>query len=403
MGNRVLLLHYTTPSVLGGVEQVMAVHAAALRDAGTDVAIVAGRGSPGPRGVPLVRIPEIDSRHPAVLRNFRALARGDVRPVHRELVVRLTGALRPHVAEAARVVVHNAFTLHKNHALTEALELLAGEFPGRLIAWTHDLAWADPQYAAERHPGEPWERFARLVPGVRYVTVSRARARQLAELTGTAEDAIAVVPNGLDVTAALALSPAGARLRQRLRLDGYDPVVLVPARITRRKRIEVAIDAARALRERGLAPALIVTAGPGAHNATNRAYLDELRSRADGVAGIFLFHDLGIRVSDRLLADLYALADILLLPSQSEGFGIPILEAGFHRIAIVCSDLPPLRELAGSRARYVPPDADGSQVAEAIVHALANDRAAALRRDLREYSWERILPRVLDTIRDGTT
>ena len=75
---RVLLLHFTTPSVLGGVEQVMGVHAQGLRDAGAEVAIVAGRGRlPGAlRGVRLIRIPEIDSKHRAVLAMCRSLARG---------------------------------------------------------------------------------------------------------------------------------------------------------------------------------------------------------------------------------------------------------------------------------------------------------------------------------------
>jgi len=40
---RILFVHYTTPQVLGGVEQVMAAHAAALLAAGKDVAVLAGR------------------------------------------------------------------------------------------------------------------------------------------------------------------------------------------------------------------------------------------------------------------------------------------------------------------------------------------------------------------------
>ncbi|MBI2300477.1 MAG: glycosyltransferase, partial [Armatimonadetes bacterium] len=47
----------------------------------------------------------------------------------------------------------------------------------------------------------------------------------------------------------------------------------------------------------------------------------------------------------RVLADLYALADVVLLPSSTEGFGLPLLEAGLHRVPIVCSDLPALREV----------------------------------------------------------
>ena len=91
------------------------------------------------------------------------------------------------------------------HSLTEALIWLASERPGLVIAWTHDLAWCDPQYASERHPGDPWELIARAHPGVRYVAVSDERANQLSSDTGLARDKVYVVPSGVDVAAALGL------------------------------------------------------------------------------------------------------------------------------------------------------------------------------------------------------
>ena len=151
---RVVLIHYTAPSILGGVEQVMGAHATALREAGADVTIVAGRGR-APKGVRLARIPEVDSRNEGVLRDFRSLAQGERTKAHDALVDRLVRKLRPLFGTADRVVVHNVMTMHKDLALTEALVRLARERPGVLIAWTHDLAWSDPQYASERHPGDP--------------------------------------------------------------------------------------------------------------------------------------------------------------------------------------------------------------------------------------------------------
>ena len=128
---RVLFLHYTAPSILGGVEHVMGIHAAAAVHAGDSVAIVAGRGTE--RGVPVIKIPELDSQHPAVLRDRAALARGEVAPEHALLVASITRKLRPHIRRADRVVVHNVFTLHLNAALTEALFALAAERPGVFI------------------------------------------------------------------------------------------------------------------------------------------------------------------------------------------------------------------------------------------------------------------------------
>ena len=367
----------------------MGAHARALKDAGALVTIVAGRGR-APRGVRLLRVPEADSRHPAVLRDFRSLARGERTEAHDALVEKLVRRLRPIFAKADRVVAHNVLTMHKDLALTEALVWLASERPGQVIAWTHDLAWCDPQYASERHPGDPWDLIARAHPGVRYVAVSDERANQLASVTGLARDKVNVVPNGVDVAAALGLSSAGARLAERLDLYRADPLLLLPARLTRRKRIEAAIAAARVLRGRGHAAALVVTGPPGPHNAANERYLAELAALAKGAPGVHLLHALGVRAPYRLVADLYALADALVLPSESEGFGIPLLEAALHRLPIVCSDLATLRALAGDAATYVRPDASAEAIADAVEHALEQP-GARFRSRVRALSWPRVL------------
>lgn len=376
----------------------MGAHAAGLRDSGARVTIVAGRGRAAPRGVRLARIPEVDSRHPAVQRDFDALARGERLASHDTLVARLERALRAHIKSADRVVVHNVLTMHKNLALAEAIARLASDHPGRVVAWTHDLAWCDPQYASQRHRGEPWDLIARAIDGVRYVAVSEDRQRQLAALTGIATRRIAVVPNGIDVDAALGLSASGARLAGRLALHDADPLLLLPARITRRKRIEAAIDAVGALRARGRNAMLVVTGSPGPHNRTNAAYLDELERRARGVGGVHLLATLGIRPSYRVVADLYALADALVLPSESEGFGIPALEAGLHRLPIVCSDLPTLRAVAGDAATYVGVRATGETIATALLRALGTPGSALAAR-AKTHAWPRVLrDRVLPVI-----
>lgn len=397
-GPRVLLIHYTSPSVIGGVEQVMGAHASVLTSAGAAVTIVAGRGGPPAAGVRMVRIPEVSSTHPAVLSDFRALAEGVVSEAHARLVDRLTSALRPHFRRADRVVVHNVLTMHKSLALTEAVATLARERRGRVVAWTHDLAWIDPRYAVERHLGDPWDLIARPIPGVRYVAVSQERATQLAQLTGLRRSAIRVVPNGIDLASVLGLSDAGARIAQRLGLMDADPLLLLPARLTRRKRIEVAIDAARSLRARHPRAALVVTGSPGPHNVANLAYASQLASRARRVRGVHVLHSLGIRASERVMSDLFALADAVLIPSEAEGFGIPALEAGAHGVPLVCSDLPVLRALAGNAATYVRPDADGAEVARAIERRLGVDPIARLRRRAKEHEWSRIAPLVRRTI-----
>jgi hypothetical protein len=69
---RILFIHYTTPQILGGVEQVMSAHMAALLASRKEVAVLAGRGGVKPPGVRVIRVAEADSRHPAVERDLLA-------------------------------------------------------------------------------------------------------------------------------------------------------------------------------------------------------------------------------------------------------------------------------------------------------------------------------------------
>jgi len=395
---RVLFIHYTTPAILGGVEQVIGAHAAALKAAGCDVAVLAGRGAAKPRGVRLIRVAEADSRHPAVERDLAALSRGDRRPDHDALVARIMTRIHPHVERADRVVVHNVLTMPLNLALTSVLATLARGHPGRFMAWTHDLSYYDERYASLRREGPPWDLVTRAVPGVRYVTVSEERANQLARLTGLARRQIEVVANGVDVGEVLGLAPTGVRLAERLRLFDADPLLLLPVRITPRKRIEAAIDATAVLRRRGHAAMLVVTGATGPHNAANKAYLADLVARAKTVEGVHLLAALGLRLEYGTVVDLYSLADVLVFPSESEGFGIPMLEAGLHRMPIVCSDIPVLRETGGDGAIYVPPDASGEVLADAIERAL-DTPVMRMRARARAHAWPRVLrERVLPVI-----
>lgn len=54
------------------------------------------------------------------------------------------------------------------------------------------------------------------------------------------------------------------------------------------------------------------------------------------------------------LARLYRGARVVLMPSDNEGFGLPVIEALACGAPVVASDLPTLREAGGGAARHVP-------------------------------------------------
>jgi glycosyltransferase involved in cell wall biosynthesis len=103
-------------------------------------------------------------------------------------------------------------------------------------------------------------------------------------------------------------------------------------------------------------------------------------------------------VSYRSVADLYRMADVVLLPSESEGFGLPLLEAALSRAPLVCADLPVLRELA-TGAFIFPVGGGPDAVAQAVRRALASRAVRAKRAVVARYSWEAVVQRIERVVR----
>jgi glycosyltransferase involved in cell wall biosynthesis len=109
-------------------------------------------------------------------------------------------------------------------------------------------------------------------------------------------------------------------------------------------------------------------------------------------------------VPDDYLAGLYAEAEILVMPSLYEGFGLPVLEAMASGTPVVSSNTSSLPEVGGSAALYFPPeDHDAlSQNLEAVLTngSLAADmRSKGLKR-AAEFSWERTATETIQVYRD---
>ena len=181
-----------------------------------------------------------------------------------------------------------------------------------------------------------------------------------------------------------------------------DCVFLLPARLTRRKNIELGLHWLAAVREQsGWDARLVVTGPPGPHNPTNAAYLEQLlalrRELQLDQAAHFVYeaHDNAAEplfLTDEEMAQFYQLADALFFPSRQEGFGIPILEAALARLPIFATDLPPFRESAGPWATLFPPETPAHKVARAILKILQRDRAFQLRRRvLGHFTWRRLV------------
>lgn len=394
---RIGMVHYAGPPFVGGVELTMYHHARVLLALGHEVVVVAGRGEACLPGMVFHHVPQVGSRGARIEALNAALARGEIPDEFETLVAEIRTALLETLGACDVVIGHNFFTLHKNLALTTAVYrmVMAHEGPP-WIAWHHDFAWLRPQYLPELHEGEPWELLRRPWPGVRHVTVSAAQRADLARLYGVNAETITVVPPGVEPATLWRLPPRIADLVARWGLLHADVVFLLPARITRRKQIERALEWLAALRAHtGEDARLVITGPPGPHNPANQAYFQELLAlRAElGIDHAAHFaYEAGVEPTDDEVAALYQVADALMFTSKQEGFGIPVLEAGLLRLPIFATDLPPFHESVGGEAHLFAPEMPPEDVAAVIAEALQHDRALRLRkRMLREFTWQRIV------------
>lgn len=401
----IALLHYAGPPLVGGVEVTIAAHARVLAADGWQVKIVAGSGGAVAPGVEVIIDPLLGSRGDVIEQVNSELARGVVSAAYHALVTQIVAVLSVALAGVDAVMVHNVVSLHKNLAFTAALAQLqrAGQLP-KVLAWCHDFAWLDPLYLAELHPGEPWDLLRQVWPNTRYVVVSQDRRAMLAGLLGLPASDVAVVTPGVDLVAFLKLEPETAALIDQFKLLDAEPLLLLPARITRRKNIEAAIAIIGGLRDAGLQPKLVVTGPPGPHNPTNAAYLAHLQALRDATGDpasvVFLyevFRDEAGKprpVSDAMLSDFYRIADGLLFPSRYEGFGIPIIEAALAGLPMFASDIAPFRETAGEAALLFDLAASPHATAARIAEFFRTDVRSTLRRRVRQaYTWEAIYRR----------
>jgi glycosyltransferase involved in cell wall biosynthesis len=108
-------------------------------------------------------------------------------------------------------------------------------------------------------------------------------------------------------------------------------------------------------------------------------------------------------VDRETLAAIYRRSAILLMPSEREGFGLPVLEALACGTAVVASDIPALREVGGGAVEYA--DLDDVHEWAAMIRRLVLERdheparwrarrEAAVAR-AAEFSWSRYATEVV--------
>ena len=161
---------------------------------------------------------------------------------------------------------------------------------------------------------------------------------------------------------------------------GEAPFVLHVGSCIPRKRIDVLLDVFAALRIKHPDLRLVKVSGDWTESQQ-----EQITRLGIGNAIIYLKG-----LERTTLAALYRRASVVLLTSEAEGFGLPVIEALACGAIIVVSDIPVLREVGGSAAVYCPV-ADVSAWVKTVEQLLENPTTApeySLRlAQAQKYSW----------------
>jgi glycosyltransferase involved in cell wall biosynthesis len=228
------------------------------------------------------------------------------------------------------------------------LDRWRGERP--VVAMVHELpSVAAPDAAFARESEEPLLRADRLI------SVS-GHGRSILENRGVPAARIRVVPPGFD-----RLPPDGASVRVR---GGRVRALCVGQWIPRKGILDLV--RAWALHERPGASLELVgeTDADPAYAVSVRAAVVDASDASITVSGV---------VDDAALGAAYAAADLFVLPSRYEGYGIVYAEALAHGLPVVACNVGPVPELVGEEAALLVEPGDVEALSGALDPLLEDD------------------------------
>lgn len=212
------------------------------------------------------------------------------------------------------------------------------------------------------------------------------------------EEKVKIIPNGIDVTK-FHMSEDRQAVRSRYGVQSHEKLVLCVGRLVPQKGIEYLVRAVPAIADR-YPQAKFVFVGEG----WLRDYLESV-SRSTGHQWKIKFTGF---LPDEELPALMTSADVLVIPSVYEPFGIVALEGMAAGVPVVASQIGGLAEVIDhDRTGVFVYARNPESIAWGVDHVLSNpDHARWITQNAREkakkiYSWEAIADRTIDIYKDA--
>jgi glycogen synthase len=341
---RVLLVSWEYPPVIeGGLARHVRKLSEELVRQGVAVDVLT-RGAGGTEGPPAgapERAPEVQVRGGVTVHRVREpswprdLDRfvGWVERMNEDMLVAGTALAEEHSYDL--VHGHDWLVAHACAALADRLGV---PYVTTVHATEHGRhqGWVDKPPQSHIHAVECW--MAQRADSV--ITCSHYMRGHVADIFDIDEDRITVIPNGIDPRD---LRPVGDLEALRAEFAApHERLVLLVGRLVYEKGFQLALDALPGVMAR-VGNVRFLVAGSGTHEA-------ELRAQAERLGltdrGVFLGW-----IGDDALHSLYRIADLCVVPSIYEPFGLVALEAMASGCPCIVADTGGLREVVPSGER----------------------------------------------------
>jgi glycosyltransferase involved in cell wall biosynthesis len=108
------------------------------------------------------------------------------------------------------------------------------------------------------------------------------------------------------------------------------------------------------------------------------------------------------QATDEALLQLYSISSGMLMASEGEGFGLPLVEAARHAVPIIARDLPVFREVAGEHAFYFS-GTHSTDLADALQHWLKLYRLGHHPKSsmMPRLTWQQSTQQLLQVVLEG--
>jgi len=404
MAKKTAILHFAYAPNIGGVEKLIEDHAFILSKAGIEVTVITGNGRSSNDKVIVKEVPEIQS-----LMNFdpvlqeKILDKGIIDSDFYKTADRILEILKKELDDCTNIIIHNVMTVYRNLPFTYSFKKYIENHPEKnFLIWVHDHMYIrNNQIIVQEKKTSDFESNLITTPirNVKYIVISNTFKKNLLKILPIEEKNVLVIPNGVNVQSFLEIENDIWKMAQSKNLLRRFPLILSPVNILERKNIEYSLLVIACLKTKYPDIVYLISGQPSKHRNTVD-YLNKIKNLInklniyDNV--VFLSETITRSLTNKEMHDLYSMSDLIFYFSDSENFGIPILEAGLTKTPIFTSEIDIFKEIGLDNVRFVNTLDPAEKTAETIDQYISRNKTIALSHHTKtNYNLENIINKML--------